>query len=170
LARVDISQVRTKLEDFGVEKDQAVAPYLGGLQRSLALLRHYFRFESAEKDSLEGLPVWRVAGQWNTTVLASILPQHIMPPDALEGGVVKVPDGMPCSVELIIGSEQLFPFRITWNALGDRGEIEPMSILELYEVRLEGSIDSAAFVYKPSSEGLVDKTEQVVQQIQPLRQ
>lgn len=170
LARVDISQVRTKLEDFGIEKDQAVAPYLGGLQRSLALLRHYFRFESAEKDSLEGLPVWRVAGQWNTTVLASILPQHIMPPDALEGGVVKVPDGMPCSVELIIGSEQLFPFRITWNALGDRGEIEPMSILELYEVRLEGSIDSAAFVYKPSSEGLVDKTEQVVQQIQPLRQ
>ena len=53
---------------------------------SLALLRHYFRFESAEKESLEGLPVWRVAGQWNTTVLAAILPQQtVMPPDALRG-------------------------------------------------------------------------------------
>jgi hypothetical protein len=45
-----------------------------------------------------------------------------------------------------------------------------MSILELYDVRLGESIDSAAFVYKPSSEGLVDETEQFVQKVQPLRQ
>ena len=170
LARVDISQVRTKLQSFGIEKDQAVAPHLGGLQRTLALLRRYFQFISAEKESLEGLPVWRVVGHWNTTVLASILGQSTEMVEALEDSVVRVPEGMPCSVELIIGSEQLFPFRITWNAWGDGDTIEPMSILELYDVRLEESIDSAAFVYKPSSEGLVDVTEQFIQQLQPLRQ
>ena len=170
LARVDISQVRTKLQGFGIEKDQPVAPHLGGLQRTLALLRHYFQFKSAEKESLEGLPVWRVIGQWNTTVLAEILPQQTEMTEVLGDAPVHVPEGMPCSVELIIGSEQLFPFRITWNAWGDGDTIEPMSILELYDVRLGESIDSAAFVYKPSSEGLVDETEQFVQKVQPLRQ
>ena len=48
LSRVDISQIRARLKDFGVDEDQAVAPHLGGLQRSLALIRRFFNFESAE--------------------------------------------------------------------------------------------------------------------------
>ena len=47
--------------------------------------------------------------------------------------------------------------------------VESISILELYEVRLGEPIDSAAFVYKPSAEGLRDVTEQFIQKIRPLR-
>ena len=170
LARVDISQIRAKLKDFGIEEDQAVAPHLGGLQRSLALIRRFFQFESAERESLDGLPVWRVVGRWNSSRLIEIFPYLKALPDSAEGVTEEVPAGTPQSVELIIGSEQLFPFRITWNAESDDGKVEPISILELYEVRLGEPIDSAAFVYKPSAEGLLDVTEQFVQGIQPLRQ
>ena len=170
LARVDISQIRTKLKDFGIEEGQAVAPHLGGLQGALAHIRRYFQFESAERESLEGLPVWRVVGRWDSSRLIEIFPHLKALPNSSDGVAEEVPTGTPCSVELIIGSEQLFPFRITWSGRSDDGEVEPISILELYEVRLGEPIDSAAFVYKPSAEGLLDVTEQFVRAIQPLRQ
>ena len=143
---------------------------MGGLQGALAHIRRYFQFESAERESLEGLPVWRVVGRWNSSRLIEIFPHLKALPNSSEGVAEEVPAGTPCSVELIIGSEQLFPFRITWSGRSDDGEVEPISILELYEVRLGEPIDSAAFVYKPSAEGLLDVTEQFVQGIQPLRQ
>ena len=170
LARVDISQIRTKLKDLGIEEGQAVAPHLGGLQGAIAHIRRYFQFESAERESLEGLPVWRVVGRWNSSRLIEIFPHLKALPNSSEGVAEEVPAGTPCSVELIIGSEQLFPFRITWSGRSHDGEFEPISILELYEVRLGEPIDSAAFVYKPSAEGLLDVTEQFVRGIQPLRQ
>ena len=170
LSRVDISQIRARLKDFGVDEDQAVAPHLGGLQRSLALIRRFFNFESAERESIDGLPVWRVVGRWNSNRLREIFPHLEALHDDSEDDALEVPLGTPCSVELIVGSEQLFPFRITWSARGNDGKIEPISILELYEVRLGDPIDSAAFVYKPSVEGLRDVTEQFVQGTQPLRQ
>jgi len=170
LARVDISQIRAKLKDFGIEENQAVAPHLGGLQRSLALIRRFFQFESAERESLEGLPVWRVVGRWNPTRLIENFPHLKALSDSPKGLTTALPVGTPCSVELIIGSEQLFPFRITWSARSDDGRVEPISVLELYEVRLGEPVDSAAFVYKPSAEGLLDVTEQFVQETRPLRQ
>ncbi len=169
LARVDISQVRAKLKDFGIDEDQAVAPHLGGLQKALALIRRYFQFETAQRELLEGLPVWRVVGRWNSTRLIEIFPHLKALPDSSESVTMDVPAGTPCSVELIIGSEQLFPFRVTWNARSDDGRVEPISILELYEVRLGEPMDSAAFVYKPSAEGLRDVTEEFIQKIRPLR-
>ena len=169
LSRVDISQIRARLKDFGIDEDQAVAPHLGGLQRSLALIRWFFHFESAERTSIDGLPVWRVVGRWNPNLLRVVFPHLKAPHDDSEVDALEVPAGTPSSVELIVGSEQLFPFRITWSARNNDGKVEPISILELYEVRLGDRIDSAAFVYKPSVEGLRDVTEQVVRQTQPLR-
>jgi len=133
------------------------------------LIRRYFQFETAQRELLEGLPVWRVVGRWNSTRLIEIFPHLKALPDSSESVTMDVPAGTPCSVELIIGSEQLFPFRVTWNARSDDGRVEPISILELYEVRLGEPMDSAAFVYKPSAEGLRDVTEEFIQKIRPLR-
>ena len=108
LARVDISQVRAKLKDFGIDEDQAVAPHLGGLQKTLALIRRYFQFETAERDLLEGLSVWRVIGRWNSTRLIEIFPHLKALPDSSEGMSTEVPAVMPCSVELIIGGNSCF--------------------------------------------------------------
>ncbi len=175
LERVDIARVRSRLEQLGVAADGVVTPYLGGLQRSLARIRQWFLFTSAEAGTLEGVPVWRVEGHWNPQLLAAILPEQAEAATSSAGLLPgQLPEGMPWSVELVIGSGRLFPFRIEWRAaVGEQreggSEIQPFSVLELYEVQINEPVDSAAFVYRPSSEGLVDLTETFVKQTHPLR-
>ena len=176
LERVDIARVRSRLDQLGVATDGVVAPYLGGLQRSLARVRRWFLFTTAVPGTLEGVPVWRVEGHWNPAMLAAILPEQaeaITSPAGLLPS--QLPEGMPWSVELVIGSGRLVPFRVEWRAAagGQQGEgdsdIKPFSVLELYEVQINEPVDSAAFVYRPSPEGLVDMTETFVKQTHPLR-
>jgi hypothetical protein len=82
---------------------------------------------------------------------------------------------MPWSVELVIGSRQLFPFRVEWRAVPGQRPVaetsvpEAFAVLELYDVRINEPVDSAAFVYRPNAEGLVDTTEAVVTRTIPLR-
>jgi hypothetical protein len=92
------------------------------------------------------------------------------------GGIqaADLPDGMPWSVRLSIGRRDLFPFRIEWLAIPGRRPVtdrepEPIAVLELYEVRLGEPVDSAAFVYKPAIEGLIDLTDTHVKHVGPLR-
>jgi hypothetical protein len=176
LERVDISRVRAKLEESGPLPEGVVSPHLGGVQRSLALVRQWFRFHSAEAATLGDLPVWRVTGKWSPTLLAAILPSQAEAARA-PGGMLpeQLPEGMPWSVDLVVGSRRLFPFRVEWQAvLGDRpvsksSVPEPFSVLEIYDVRLNEPVDSAAFVYRPSEQGLVDVTETFLTQTHPLR-
>lgn len=176
LERVDISRVCAKLEESGSLASGVVSIHLGGLQRSLATVRQWFRFQTAEAATLEGLPVWRVKGKWSPTLLAGILPSQaeaVRSPKGILPG--QLPEGMPWSVELVIGSQQLFPFRVEWQAvLGDRPVgaslvPEAYSVLELYDVRLNEPVDSAAFVYRPGDQGLIDVTETFLEQTGPLR-
>ena len=176
LERVDISRVRGKLEESGPLPAGVVSVHLGGLQRSLALVRQWFRFQTAEATTLEGLPVWRVKGKWAPAMLAGILPSQAEAAQSPEGILPwQLPEGMPWSVELVIGSRQLFPFRVEWQAvLGDRpvrasSVPEAYSVLEIYDVRLNEPVDSAAFVYRPSEQGLVDVTETFLKMTNPLR-
>lgn len=176
LERIDIARVRSRLEQLGIAADGVATPYLGGLQRSIARTRQWFRFTSAAAGTLESLPVWRVEGRWNPPMLAAILPDQAeaakSPAGILPG---QLPEGMPWSVELVIGTSQLFPFRVEWRAAaGERpvaaaSEPQPFSVLEFYDVRINEPVDSAAFVYRPSPEGLVDRTETFVKQTHPLR-
>ncbi len=160
LKRADIARVRSRLDEFDLAADAVATPYLGGLQRSLAEIRQWFRFTSAEAGTLEGLAVWQVEGRWSPDLLAAILPEQAeaarspggIPPAAL-------PEGMPAAVSLVIGSGRLFPFRVEWRAAAGRrplapdAEAEPFSVLECYDVRINEPVDSSAFVYRPAAEG-----------------
>ena len=46
---------------------------------------------------------------------------------------------------------------------------EVVAVLELYDVRVGGPVDAAAFVYKPATEGLMDVSENYSARLQPLR-
>ena len=48
-------------------------------------------------------------------------------------------------------------------------EPEPIAVLELFDVRLGEPVDAAAFVYRPSTKGLVDMTDMHVKYLAPLR-
>jgi hypothetical protein len=176
LERVDIARVRSRLEQLGIAAGGVATPYLGGVQRSLARVRQWFRFTTAEAGTLEGLPVWRVEGRWNPQLLAAILPEQSEAATTPEGlQPAQLPAGMPWSVELVIGSGRLFPFRVEWRAaaggrpIAATSEVAAFSVLEFYDVRINEPVDSAAFVYRPSPEGLVDMTETFVKQTHPLR-
>ena len=175
LERLDARRIRERLHQIKPADDVVASPYLGGVQRTLSLLRDWFRFTTVEPATIDDLPVWRIEGHWSGECLAVLLPSH--KEAALKpGGITaaELPDGMPWSVRLSIGKRDLFPFRIEWLAIpGQRPvasrEPEPVAVLELYDVRLGEPVDAAAFVYKPAIEGLIDLTDSRVKHLAPMR-
>jgi len=175
LERLDVRRIRERLHQLQPGDDAAISPYLGGVQRTLALLRNWFRFVSVEPTTIEDLPIWRIEGRWHPESLAIVLP--VLKDAAMRpGGITpaELPDGTPWSVRLSIGKRDLFPFRIEWLAIPGRRPVaardpEPTAVLELYDVRLGEPVDAAAFVYKPAIEGLVDLTDTAVKYLAPLR-
>jgi hypothetical protein len=175
LERLDVRRVRERLRQLKVPDETTIAPYLGGVQRTLALLRSWFRFTAVEPLAIDELPVWRVEGRWHPEGLSSLLPNQqaaILQPGGIRAA--ELPDGMPWSVRLWIGKRDLFPFRIEWLAIPGRRPVadrEPdvIAVLELYDVRIGEPVDAAAFVYKPAIEGLIDLTDTHVRDVGPLR-
>ena len=175
LERVDVRRVRERIHQLQPTDDAAISPHLGGVQRTLALLRTWFRFVSVEPAAIDDLPIWLVEGRWNPESLAALLPEQAEAATR-PGGITpaELPDGTPWGVRLSIGKRDLFPFRIEWLAVPGRRPVpdrepEPVAVLELYEVRLGDPVDASAFVYKPATEGLIDLTESHVQRLAPLR-
>lgn len=175
LERIDVRRVRDRVRQLQPGNDDAVSPHLGGMQRTLALVRSWFRFVAVEPAGMDDMPVWKVEGRWHPESLATLLPDQA---DAATrpGGIApaELPDGMPWSVRLWIGKRDLLPFRVEWLAIPGRRPVtarepEPVAVLEMYEVRLDEPVDAAAFVYKPATEGLIDVTESHVQRLAPLR-
>lgn len=175
LERIDVRQVRNRLEELKTVDRGAVTPYLGGIQRSLALLREWFRFQAVESAVIDDVPVWRIEGQWNPDSLAKLVPEHAAAIKASGGLAAKdIPDGMPASIRLSIGKRELFPFRIEWLAIpGVRpvadAPLQPIAVMELYDVRIAEPVDASAFVYRPATEGQIDLTEGYLPQLVPLR-
>ncbi|MFM8802304.1 MAG: hypothetical protein ACKOK8_00060, partial [Planctomycetia bacterium] len=175
LERLDVRRVRERLRQLKVPDEAAISPYLGGVQRTLALLRDWFRFTAVEPVAIDDLPVWRVEGRWHPESLAWLLPKQkeaVLRPGGIRAA--ELPDGMPWGVRLSIGKRDLFPFRIEWLAIPGRRPVadrepEPIAVLELYDVRIGEPVDAAAFVYKPAIEGLIDLTDTHVKAVGPLR-
>jgi hypothetical protein len=173
--RVDIRRVQERLEKLNVADRTATAAYLGGIQRSLALIREWFRFSSAASAAIDGLPVWVIEGDWNRESLAAILPAQAEAIRSAAGiSAAELPEGMPWSVRLSIGKRELFPFRIEWLAIPGKRPVaasapEVVAVLELYEVRIGDPVDATAFVYKPATEGLIDTSDAFSNGLSPLR-
>jgi len=173
--RVDIRSIRERLEALGVRDQACVSPYLGGVQRTLALVREWFRFESVSAAAIDEVPVWSIEGRWNRDRLAAHLPaQSKAIVNGEEVAASDLPEGVPWGVRLSISQRELFPFRIEWLAIPGKRPVaerpaEVVAVLELYDVRIGEPVDATAFVYKPAIEGLSDTTSGVVQQLAPLR-
>lgn len=168
LQRIDVRRVRSKLAELRAPDAADGASYLGGLQRMIRLLRHWFRFTKATPLDLDGQPVWLVEGSWFIDLLPIVLPA-LKDRVAAEGGVrgCDLPDGMPWQVRIAIGRNDLVPRRIEWLAIpGPRpvadGPLEPIAVLDFHDVEIDGPVDPTAFFYQPASAGLIDVTEMTV--------
>lgn len=168
LYRVDVGRVRQRVESLTGKRpseEPAMTPHLGGVQRIFFWLREWFEFDRVQSSQIDGVPIWLVEGRWNKTRLGQLLPEQAER-IAAEGGLPAsaLPEGLPWRVRLSIGKRHLFPFRIEHLAIpGERPveteQIEPIAVLELYDVRLGDSVDATAFVYDPADGEMVDTTD-----------
>jgi len=165
LHRIDVQRVRSQLEKLGAADPSDTAPYLGGLQRNLWWTRQWFRFTTATAAELDGRPVWIVDGEWPPGAVVALLPDLKSATEKPEGLQPEdLPDGVPWAVRFTIGQDDLLPRRIEFLARpGPRpvepGPIEPIAVVELLEIELDGPVDATAFFYQPAAEGLIDFTE-----------
>lgn len=175
LQRVDVRRVRSRLAELKAADAADGASYLGGLQRMIRLLRHWFRFTQASPAELDGEPVWLVEGGWFADFLPIALPQvkHRL---TAEGGIraCDLPDGVPWRLRMAIGRNDLLPRRIEWLAIpGERpvadGPLEPIAVMDFHDAQLDGPVDPTAFFYQPATVGLIDVTEMAVSTLGLLR-
>jgi len=175
LERVDVRRIRSRLAELGVPDAADGAAYLGGLQRSLRLVRHWFRFTRATSGDLEGHPVWLVEGVWPPHHLGQVLPDLAPRIAGSEGvGPADLPDGVPWQVRFWIGRGDLLPRRVEWLAIpGIRpvadAPLEPIAVLDFHDISINGPVDATAFFYQPATTGLVDVTEMHVSGLGPMR-
>jgi hypothetical protein len=168
LQRIDVRRVRSRLAELKAPDAADGASYLGGLQRMLRLMRHWFRFSKATPVDLDGQPVWLVEGTWYMDFLPIVLPS-LKERVSAEGGIrpCDLSDGMPWQVRIAIGRNDLIPRRIEWLAIpGPRpvadGPLEPIAVTDFHDVEINGPVDATAFFYQPASTGLIDVTEMTV--------
>jgi hypothetical protein len=174
--RIDVRRIRERLETLGVAHRKDQSAYLGGIQRHLSLLRHYYRFKTITSGSIDDMPVWIVEGLWDKDALAWIVKDQAEAIKSEAGvGPHEIPDGIPWSVRLSISKRELFPCRVEWFAVPGRRPTaaatpQVVATMELYDVRIGDPVDVSAFVYKPATEGLTDITDAYIPQVYPLPQ
>lgn len=171
LERLDVRRVRTRLQQLKARDPATVAPYTGGLQRVLGLVRERFQFESAQAGAIEGVAVWVVDGRWHPSWVKLFLPHLAAAADRPEGvTAAELPGHVPWAVRLSIGQSDMAIRRIEWLAIpGPDAAAEPVAVLEFQDVRFGEPVDAALFVYRPAGAGLIDLTDSHVATLAPLR-
>jgi hypothetical protein len=165
LQRIDVRRVRERLGQWGAPEDVDATPYLGGLPRTLWLLRERFHFHAAEAGEIDGAAVWIIEGRWIPAWLAATLPE-LAAAARRPGGIdpAELPDGFPWALRLSVGRADLVVRRVEWLGIpGDRpvssGVPEPIAVLDVTDVEIGGRVDPAAFFYQPAAVGLMDITD-----------
>lgn len=175
LRRVDVRRVLERINRLHPAAAANPAPYLGGLQRSLWSLRQWFRFVRVDAAEVEGTTVWVVDGRWDSSSLAKLLPEVVEE----VGGAAAItprhlPDGVPWSVRVFVGQADLLVRRVEWLAIpGPRPvserPVEPIAVLDLFDIELDAPVDAGAFFYQPATTGLIDLTEEHLKRLEPMR-
>ncbi|MGA2619253.1 MAG: hypothetical protein ABSF26_16720 [Thermoguttaceae bacterium] len=179
LSRVDAVRASAELAKLpppaGRPGGPATLPGLGGLSRLLRGLDATFQFTVAERGQLAGLPVWKLEGGWKPGYLVNFLPKQRK---AIEEGkpvdLSRLPRYLPDRVIILLGQEDLFPYRIDY-CRGGRGEGadgrqgRSLTTLEFFEVNLNAPVDAGQFVYAPGALPVCDETEQYLQSLAALK-
>ena len=163
----------------GLERDEEPAsqgevgflPGLGGLPRLLRGLDAACDFTSAQEGLLKvgnyQIPVWKLHGQWKSDQLLKLLgkpeqgAQPGSPPD-----LKKLPPHVFDHVILMLGQEDLFPYRIEYRRTvagkalrSDTPPSRPLMTTQLHDVVLDAPVDPSRFRYNP---GQLDYPERTV--------
>ncbi len=184
LTSVDVAEVARFLADQGnLPRIGQIGtwPGLGGMHRLLRGLHAAFDFELVEQKPFYAidvgadheLPVWRLCGTWKKGVLAEILGEKEEAVDLSRQDVYEsVPERLPRCVEVFLGKDDLFPYRIAYlrtkaAAVQEQGPAEADSILtiEFPEVDFSPSFPEATFTYVPGDLTARDTTKRFLDRL-----
>jgi hypothetical protein len=170
LGRVDLKKYHAALAASSAAPPvdrQAAWLGLGGLSKLLSGLAANFHFTPPRADQLGDVPVWVAYGTWRAERLAEQLPEQ---GEAIRAGRDihwnKAPENLPASVLVVLGRDDLFPYRVEYRRpaprarAGEGGSVEkPIVTMELFEVRLGAPLDPLLFVYQPDNLEVADFTD-----------
>lgn len=208
VTRVDLRQLRadpvlsaSKFEGLpaGQASWSAMQPELvahsGGLPSLLASLGESFVFQPPQAMRLAlspplaseptDIPVFAIVGHWKTEKLWPLLPAKCQEargksqePDSQPPGIQALPERLPQEVLLLVGQEDLFPYRIEYRRLEtplttDGGGVtipyqlsaNPMVVLEMSDVTFDAPIAAGQFDYAPGDVDWDDQTAQVLERV-----
>lgn len=170
LTRVDLKRVAREAagKDAAANPNPLGLPLAGGLPQIMVGLVDQFEFTGLEQTSVQSIPMWVVSGGWSRARLVQLLPQQQA---AVEGGkevdLSKLPAHVPDRVSLVIGQDDLFPYRIEYTR-GDGDKRQVLLLLEFFNVRIGELIDPQRFKYHPPPDlEIVDVTDDFLKRGQP---
>ncbi len=179
LSHIDLTRLRRALKK---QEATAISPNLawmalGGLPKLIFGLGQWFEFGKIEEGKLERFPVWIMRGEWKRNKLADMLPDQrgqILAGEAAD--LSKLPAQLPERVVLMIGRDDLFPYRLEyWRHVAPPAKVigvkKPPAVdtlivaMELYEVQLDVPLDPRQFAYNPGDQPAVDQTPAFLQSL-----
>ncbi len=175
LTRLDVARAEGALrqaDNASPREDLRILPGIGGLAKVLRGLSAAFEFTAAEPGrwGKEQRPVWKLHGQWRVRWLTKILPDQKeallagQPPD-----LSKLPPHLPDRVVLLLGQDDLFPYRIEYRRLTSSGSEQSTTralvTMQLFNVALNVPLDPTLFSYQPGDLEYTDETGRFLKQL-----
>ncbi len=169
IVSVDMGQLRKALAKAGPVTPRGTmlsnfAP--GGLPALVGSLADNFNFGEPRVGNLGNLRVWMIEGTWREEQLASFFPDSQL---GAKIDATRLPAPIPHRVKIVLGQDDLFPYRIEYlrtktASLAESGSATPpdhaMVVMELIEVRIGDYIDPKRFIYDIGDQGVPrDRTE-----------
>ena len=161
LGRVNLQQLSQAFHQGTsqqAERELGVVPLPAGLADVVQRLDSNFDFESPRPAVLQEEKVWVLEGRLKLERAAELLTDekeqfHEGDPRGLQSLLPHLPAG----VVLLLGQEDLFPYRIEYHREPpDLNGGRPIVVMQFFDVRLDGKIDPLVFSYQPND---VDKLE-----------
>ena len=178
LTRIDFRRVREAVWDGGGRRGriEQIQLALCGLPKLLESLDTAFEFRIVQQDRLDGVPVYVLRGAWRPEQLAAIYPDPKAKPAEGQGGSPapgKLPAHAPEVMVLLVGRDDLFPYRIEFRRrivtdaeTPQRTDATtPLVIMEWFEVALDTPIDERQFIYRPGDVDFSDGTDKLLVQM-----
>ncbi len=155
ISRVDLRDITPQADEPELDSLNWGA---GGLPQFMASLRDAFIFTRMEKGWLDEMPAKIVRGRWNPERLAKLLKEEL-PADGEPLDHEMVPEHLPQAIEITLGSDDLFPYRIEFLRMNETGELVATVTMELFEVDYRAELTDAQFEFDPGEVEIRDGTQ-----------
>ena len=174
LTRIDVRQVREAMFERAGRRSRFEQIHLAlcGLPKLLESLDQSFAFRIVQQDRLDGVPVYMVRGAWRPEALIATYPPKAKAEDKQDDkpAAAKLPAHAPDVMVLLVGRDDLFPYRIEFRRRieTDAGTprrtdvTAPLVIMEWFEVALDTPIDERQFIYRPGDLDPINGTKKLL--------